>query len=52
MGSKSVLLRTLVVASSAKMAGFGAPSSVPKWRAIQNKKANPYTIEIACDFAR
>jgi hypothetical protein len=32
--------------------GFGAPSSLPKWRAIQNKKVNPYTIEIACDFAR
>jgi site-specific DNA recombinase len=30
MGSKSVLLRTLVAASSAKMAGFGVPSSVPK----------------------
>jgi site-specific DNA recombinase len=33
MGSKSVLLRTLVAASSAKTAGFGVPSSVPKWRA-------------------
>jgi hypothetical protein len=33
MGSKSGLLRTLVAASSAKTAGFGAPSSVPKWRA-------------------
>ena len=32
MGSKSVLLRTLVAASSAKTAGFGVPSSVPKWR--------------------
>jgi hypothetical protein len=32
MGSKSVLLRTLVAASSAKTAGFGAPSFVPKWR--------------------
>ena len=29
MGSKSVLLRTLVAASSAKTAGFGVPSSVP-----------------------
>ena len=33
MGSKSVLLRTLVAATSAKTAGFGVPSSVPKWRA-------------------
>jgi site-specific DNA recombinase len=31
MGSKSELLRTLVAASSAKTAGFGVPSSVPKW---------------------
>lgn len=31
MGSKSRLLRTLA-ASSAKTAGFGVPSSVPKWR--------------------
>jgi hypothetical protein len=43
---KSALLRTLV-ASSAKTAGFGVPSSVPKWRAIQNKTANSYVIEIA-----
>jgi site-specific DNA recombinase len=33
MGSKSVLLRTLVAASSVKTAGFGVPSFVPKWRA-------------------
>src|SRR5205807_1073536 len=33
MGSKSVLLRTLVAASSAKTAGFGVTSFVPKWRA-------------------
>jgi site-specific DNA recombinase len=32
MGSKSVLLRALVAASSAKTTGFGVPSSVPKWR--------------------
>ena len=32
MGSKSELLRTLVAASSAKTAGFGVPSFVPKWR--------------------
>ncbi len=31
MGSKSVLLRTLVAASSAKTAGFGVPSPVPNW---------------------
>jgi hypothetical protein len=34
MGSKSELLRTLVAASSVKTAGFGAPSSVPKWRPV------------------
>ena len=33
MRAKSVLLCTLVAASSAKTAGFGVPSSVPKWRA-------------------
>jgi len=33
MGSKSLLLRTLVAASSAKTAGFGVPSFVPNWRA-------------------
>ena len=37
MGSKSVLLRTLVAASSAKTAGFGVPSSVPKWRATADE---------------
>jgi hypothetical protein len=36
MGSKSVLLRTLVAASSAKTAGFGVPSFVPKWRARED----------------
>jgi site-specific DNA recombinase len=35
-GSKSELLRTLVAASSAKTAGFGVPSFVPKWRARQD----------------
>lgn len=25
--------------------------SSAKWRAIQNKKIEPYIIEIACDFA-
>src|SRR3981189_1563513 len=33
LGSKSVLLRTPVAASSAKTAGFGVTSFVPKWRA-------------------
>jgi site-specific DNA recombinase len=47
MGSKSMLLRTLVAASSAKTAGFGVPSFVPKWRARQNKTTNTYVIEIA-----
>ena len=34
MGSKSVLLRTLVAASSVKAAGFCVPSFVPKWRPL------------------
>jgi hypothetical protein len=41
MGSKSVLLRTLVAAESAKTAGFGVPSSVPKWRAQQDSNFRP-----------
>jgi site-specific DNA recombinase len=41
MGSKSVLLRTLVAASSAKTAGFGVPSSVPKWRARNDSNVRP-----------
>jgi len=41
MGSKSELLRTLVAALSAKTAGFGVPSSVPKWRA--GRDSNPLT---------
>jgi site-specific DNA recombinase len=39
MGSKSELLRTLVVASSAKTAGFGVPSFVPKWRARRDSNS-------------
>ncbi|HEY3044398.1 MAG TPA: SDR family NAD(P)-dependent oxidoreductase, partial [Vicinamibacterales bacterium] len=39
MGSKSVLLRTLVAASGAKTAGFGVPSFVPKWRTNEDKNA-------------
>lgn len=41
MGSKSVLLRTLVAASSAKTAGFGVPSFVPKWRARNDSNVRP-----------
>ena len=41
MGSKSELLRTLVAASSAKAAGFGVPSSVPKWRARRDSNSQP-----------
>jgi hypothetical protein len=43
MGSKSVLLRTLVAASSGKTARFAAPSFVPKWRAISE-----YAIDAEC----
>jgi site-specific DNA recombinase len=39
MGSKSALLRTLVVASGAKTAGFAVPSFVSKWRARED--SNP-----------
>jgi hypothetical protein len=39
MGSKSVLLRTLVAASSGKTAGFGVPSFVPKWRARRDSNS-------------
>src|SRR6266852_750986 len=41
MGSKCVLLRTLVAASSAKSAGFGVPSFVPKWRARGDSNSCP-----------
>ena len=41
MGSKSELLRTLVAASSAKTAGFGVPSFVPKWRARRDSNHAP-----------
>jgi site-specific DNA recombinase len=41
MGSKSVLLRTLVAASSAKTAGFGVPSFVPKWCARRDSNPRP-----------
>jgi site-specific DNA recombinase len=41
IGATSVLLRTLVAASSAKTAGFGVPSSVPKWRARKDSNLRP-----------
>jgi len=46
MGSKSALLRTLVAASSAKTAGFGVPSSVPKWRATVDEDGH-YSFAVA-----
>ena len=42
MGSKSELLRTLVAASSAKTAGFGVPSSVPKWLPGLDSNQRPF----------
>lgn len=45
MGSKSVLLRTLVAAQSAKSAGFGVPSFVPKWRARRDSNIWPPSFE-------
>jgi site-specific DNA recombinase len=39
MGLKSVLLRTLVAAASAKTAAFGVPSFVPKWRARRDSNS-------------
>jgi hypothetical protein len=44
MGSKSVLLRTLVAASSAKTAGFGVPSFVPKWRPPRDSNSQPSSL--------
>jgi hypothetical protein len=46
MGSKSVLLRTLVAAESAKTAGFGVPSSVCQWRATADEDGN-YCFAVA-----
>jgi hypothetical protein len=46
MGSKSVLLRTLVAAESAKTVGFGVPSSVPKWRATADEDGH-YCFAVA-----
>jgi site-specific DNA recombinase len=45
MGSKSELLRTLVAASGAKTAGFGVPSSVPKWRTRHDSNVGPSPSE-------
>jgi site-specific DNA recombinase len=45
MGSKSELLRTLVAASSAKTAGFGVPSFVPKWRTRHDSNVWPSPSE-------
>ncbi|HEX4556867.1 MAG TPA: hypothetical protein VH249_22950 [Xanthobacteraceae bacterium] len=39
MGSKSVRLRTVVAASSAKTAGFGVPGIVTKWRARRDSNS-------------
>jgi len=38
MGSKSVLLRTLVAASSGKTARSAVPNFVPKWRATADEE--------------
>ena len=46
MGSKSVLLRTLVAASSAKTAAFGVLSFVPKWRAPVDEDGH-YSFAVA-----
>jgi len=51
MGSKSVLLRTLVAASSAKTAGFGVPSFVPKWRAHSVRSCSPNVADTALNHA-
>ena len=45
MGSKSALLRTRVAASSVKTAGFGVPSSVPKWRPASDSNRRPTNEE-------
>ena len=41
MGAKSELLRTLIAASGAKSAGFGVPSSLPKWRPREDSNLRP-----------
>ena len=56
MGSKSVLLRTLVAASSAKSAVFGVPNFIPKWRARRDSNSRPPDSKKAllrfCQIAR
>src|SRR5215469_6828650 len=49
MGSKSVLLRTLVAASSVEAAGFCVPSFVPKWRPLPDTTPLPKNYEF-CGF--
>ena len=53
MGTNGILLRTLVAVSSAKTAGFGVPSFVPKWRArrdsnyrfhLQSSEEGPFWV--------
>jgi hypothetical protein len=51
MGAKSVLLRALVAASSAKTAGFGVPSFVPKWRARRDSNSRPSESKSARRFS-
>lgn len=50
MGSKSVLLRTLVAAPSAKTAGFGVPSSVPEMARSERFELPTLGIEIRCSI--
>jgi hypothetical protein len=42
----SILLRTLVAASSAKTASFGGPSFVPNWRATADEDGH-YCFAVA-----
>jgi site-specific DNA recombinase len=46
MGSKSVLPRTLVAASSAKTADFGVTRFAPKWRAAADEDGH-YCFAVA-----
>jgi hypothetical protein len=49
MGSKSVLLRTLVAASSAKTAGFGVPSFVPHCCAPEDSNLSSADLPVSQD---
>lgn len=51
IGSKSMLLRTLVAAESAKTAGFGVPSSVPKWRTRRDSNSCARNPNLSLPFA-